>query len=123
MSTYRLKNLLAPRSVALIGASPRQSSVGRAILGNIRKANFKGAFGLVNPRYAAIDGVAAAGALSKLAFAPELVVITAPAKAVPGLIEEAGRCGAAGAVIIGAGLGYGAGSLADEAERAAKKYG
>ena len=42
MSTYRLKNLLLPRSVALVGASSRQGSVGRAILGNIRKANFQG---------------------------------------------------------------------------------
>src|SRR3954465_12724682 len=123
MSTYRLKNLLSPRSVALVGASPRQASVGRAILGNIRKANFKGEFGLVNARYAAIDGVTTVDRLSKLAFAPELVVITAPAKAVPGLIDQAGLCGAAGAVIVSAGLGHGAGSLAEAAERAAKKYG
>ena len=58
MSTYRLKNLLSPRSVALVGASPRQGSVGRAILRNIQKANFKGEFGLVNSHYAEIDGVA-----------------------------------------------------------------
>src|SRR4051812_33884506 len=99
MSTYRLTNLLLPRSVALIGASPRLASVGRAILGNIRKANFKGEFGLVNPRYVEIDGVATVARLSKLAFTPELVVITAPAKVVPGLVDEAGGCGAVGAVI------------------------
>ena len=63
MSTYRLKNLLAPRSVALVGASPRHGSVGRAILNNIRKAQFKGEFGLVNPRYPEIDGVATVGSL------------------------------------------------------------
>ncbi len=123
MSTYRLKNLLSPRSVALVGASPRQGSVGRAILGNIRKAEFKGEFGLVNPRYAEIDGVAAVDSLDKLPFVPELVVVTAPAKSIPGLIDEAGRCGAAGAVIVSAGLGHGPGSLADAAERAAQKYG
>jgi acetyltransferase len=123
MSTYRLKNLLSPRSVALVGASPRQASVGRAILDNIRKANFKGEFGLVNPRYAEIDGVATAGTLGKLAFAPELVVLTAPARTVPGLVDEAGLCGSAGAVIVSAGLGHGAGSLAEAAQRAAKKYG
>src|SRR3954452_13371846 len=122
MSTYRLKNLLSPRSVALVGASPRQASVGRAILGNIRKANFKGEFGLVDARYAEIENVATVDSLSKLAFAPELVVITAPAKLVAGVIDEAGRCGAAGAVIVSAGLGHGAGSLAEAAERAAKKY-
>jgi acetyltransferase len=123
MSTYRLKNLLSPRSVALVGASPRPASVGRAILGNIRKANFGGEFGLVNPRHAAIDGVATTETLGKLAFAPELVVITAPAKAVPGLVDEAGLCGAAGAVIVSAGLGHGPGSLAEAAEHSAKKYG
>src|SRR5215475_2029530 len=110
MSTYRLKNLLAAHWVALVGASPRQGSVGRAILDNIRKAQFKGQFGLVNPRYAEIDGVAAVDSIDKLSFAPELVVITAPARAIAGLIDDAGRCGAMGAVIISAGLGHGPGS-------------
>jgi len=123
MSTYRLKNLLSPRSVALVGASPRRGSVGRAILENIRKAKFKGEFGLVNPGYAEIDGIAPLGSLGELQFAPELVVITAPATAVAGIIDDAGRRGAAGALIITAGLGHGAGSLAAAAEDAAKKYG
>jgi acetyltransferase len=123
MSTYRLKNLLSPRSIALVGASPRQGSVGRAILGNIRKANFEGEFALVNSRYAEIDGVTTVDSLGKLAFAPELVVITAPAKAIAGLVDEAGRRGAAGAIIVSAGLGHGAGSLAEATERAAQKYG
>src|SRR5215213_2669886 len=123
MSTYRLKNLLSPHSVALVGASPRQGSVGRAILNNIRKAQFKGEFGLVNPRYHEIDGVATVGSIAKLTFAPELVALTAPARTIPDLIDEAGRRGAAGAVIVSAGLGHGPGSLADAAERAAQKYG
>jgi acetyltransferase len=123
MSTYQLKNLLSPRSVALVGASPRPTSVGRAILGNIHKAKFKGEFGLVNTHYPEIDGVATVGSLGKLPFAPELVVITAPAAAIPGLIEEAGARGAAGALIITSGLGHGAGSLAEASEDAAHKYG
>jgi len=65
MSTYRLKNLLSPRSVALVGGSPRRGSVGYAILGNIRKAGFKGEFGLVNPRYGEIDGVTAVDRISR----------------------------------------------------------
>src|SRR4051794_7484945 len=123
MSTYHLEHLLSPRSVALVGASPRQGSVGRAILRNIREAKFKGEFGLVNRRYAEIDGVAAVASLDKLSFVPELVVITAPATAVPGLIDESGQRGAAGALIVTAGLGHGPGSLADAAEHAALKYG
>src|SRR5258705_2981713 len=96
MSTYCLKNLLSPHSVALVGGSSRHGSVGRAILNNIRKAQFKGEFGFVNPRYHEIDGVATVGSIAKLAFAPELVVLTAPAAAIAGLIDEAGRPGAAG---------------------------
>jgi acetyltransferase len=123
MSTYRLRNLLSPGSVALVGASPRQTSVGRAILRNIRKANFKGQFGLVNTHYAEIDGVATIDSLDKLPFAPELVVMTAPANAIPGLVDQAGKRGTAGALIISSGLGHGSGSLAEAAERAARTYG
>jgi acetyltransferase len=123
MSTYRLKNLLSPRSVALVGASPRQGSVGRAILANLQKAEFKGELGLVNPRHAEIEGVAAVSSLGKLPFVPELVVITAPPTAIAGLIDEAGKRGAAGALVITAGLGRGEGSLAEAAERAAHQYG
>jgi acetyltransferase len=123
MSTYRLANLLSPRSVALVGASPRQGSVGRAILRNIRGGGFKGDFGLVNLHHAEIDGVPAVDGLAKLPFSPELVVITAPAAAIPGLIDEAGKKGAAGAIIVSAGLGHSAGSLADAAELAAHRYG
>lgn len=123
MSTYRLKNLLSPRSVALVGASSRPVSVGRAVLENIRKAEFKGLFGLVNRRHAQIGGVAAVSSLEQLPFVPELVVITAPAREVPDIIDQAGRRGSAGALIVSAGLGHGPGSLQDAATAAARKYG
>jgi acetyltransferase len=123
MSTYRLKKLLSPRSVALIGASPRRGSVGRAILENIRKAEFKGEFGLVNRHYAEVGGVTVVSSIDKLPFVPELVVITAPGAAIADLIDQAGKRGASGALIVASGLGHGEGSLAGAAERAARKYG
>ncbi|HTO66531.1 MAG TPA: bifunctional acetate--CoA ligase family protein/GNAT family N-acetyltransferase [Bradyrhizobium sp.] len=123
MSTYRLKNVLSPRSVALIGASPRPGSVGFAILRNIREAGFKGDFGWVNKHYATVNGFGSVGRVDQLPFVPELVVITAPATAVPDLIEQAGTCGTAGAIIVSSGLGRGAGSLAEATERAAQRHG
>jgi acetyltransferase len=123
MSTYHLNNTLSPRSVALVGASPRETSVGRAIVSNIHKAKFKGEFGIVNTHYAEIDGIPTIESIGKLPFVPELVVITAPASAIPALVEEAGARGAVGALIITSGLGHGAGSLADATQRAAQKYG
>jgi acetyltransferase len=50
MSTYRLDKLFSPRAVAVVGASPRDSSAGHAVLGNLRRGGFAGAIGLVNPR-------------------------------------------------------------------------
>lgn len=123
MSVYRLSNLLSPRSVALVGASPRPHSLGKAILNNIRTARFKGEIGVVNPRHAEIAGVPTVKSLAELSFTPELVIITAPAQAIPDIIVAAGSRGAAGAVIVSAGLGHGPGSLADAANHAARSHG
>ena len=74
MSIYRLSNVLAPRSVALVGASPRRGSLGAAILNNIRSAGFAGEIGIVNPRYGEIDGVKAASHIDKLPFVGEFLL-------------------------------------------------
>ena len=55
MSTYRLETLFSPRSVAVVGASPRAASPGRAVLANLRRDGFAGSIGPVNPHYAASD--------------------------------------------------------------------
>jgi acetyltransferase len=97
MSTYRLSNVLAPRSLALVGASPRQGSLGAAILKNITEGGFAGQIGLVNPRHDEIAGVKTVSHIDKLPFGPELVVVTAPAREVPDIIDAAGGRGAGGA--------------------------
>ena len=78
MSTYRLDRLFAPRSIALVGASPREKSVGRAILNNLRSAGWPGPLWLVNPKHREIEGLQAIRDLSELSEAPDLVVITVP---------------------------------------------
>lgn len=123
VSSFRLTNLLAPHSVALVGGSPRDGSVGRAVLENILKAGFNGEFGLVNSHYAEICGIPAVSSLDKLPFVPELVVTTAPASAIPDIVDQAGKRGAAGVLIITAGLGHGPGSLGESAGNSAQKYG
>ena len=123
MSTYRLNRLFAPSSVALIGASPRETSVGRTILKNLRAGGFQGAIHLVNPHYAELDGIAAVKDIVDLPIAPDLVVIAAPPSAVPGLVAAAGEKGCAAAIIVTSGLGHGPGSLSEGAEQAARARG
>jgi hypothetical protein len=70
MSTYRLDKLFAPRSVAVVGASPRDTSPGRAVLSNLRAAAFEGSIDLVNPRYAEIEGIKAVKTIQDLPTLP-----------------------------------------------------
>jgi hypothetical protein len=42
VSTYRLEALLAPKSIAVVGASPREHSLGRIVLRNLRNGGFTG---------------------------------------------------------------------------------
>ena len=55
--------------------------------------------------------------------APDLMIVTAPAAEVPGLITSAGARGIGAAIVITAGLGHGPGSLAEQARQAARTYG
>jgi acetyltransferase len=123
MSTYRLEKLFSPHSVAVVGGSPRATSPGRAVLKNLRCAAFKGSIGLVNPHYQEIEGVRSVKTIHELTEAPDLLVIAAPAPSVPGIIAASGEKGVATAIVITAGLGHGAGSLADACERAARATG
>ncbi|MCA3581914.1 MAG: acetate--CoA ligase family protein, partial [Bradyrhizobium sp.] len=123
MSTYGLERLFSPRSIAVVGGSPRPSSLGAAVLRNIKASGFAGKVGVVNRQYADVDGVPTVPDLKSLPFVPDLVVISAPAAAVPEIVAEAGLAGVAGAAILSAGLGYGAGSLAEIAGQTARRHG
>jgi len=123
MSTYRLETLFAPRSVAVVGASPRQTSTGRAVLENLLGSGFPGAIHLVNPRYDEIAGVRAVKSYDALAETPDVVAIAVPPAAVPDAVAAAARKGTAVGIIITAGLGHGPGSLAEVCERNGRAAG
>lgn len=123
MSTYRLNQLFAPRSVALAGASPRENSIGRTILRNLREGGFAGSLSLVNPNYAEIEGIKAVPRISEMPAASDLLIIATPPYTVPQICAEAAAKGCPATIIITAGLGHGAGSLAEAARQAAHARG
>ena len=57
MSVRNLEHLFSPESVAVIGASPRERSVGRAVMRNLLQGGFSGAVMPVNPKHRAVAGV------------------------------------------------------------------
>jgi acetyltransferase len=75
MSTYRLDRLVAPRSLAVVGASPRETSVGRHVIANIVAAGFGGPVHVVNPHYAEIEGIETVKSIDAVAGTPDVVVV------------------------------------------------
>lgn len=120
MSTYRLQSVFQPKSVAIVGASPRERSVGRIVLRNLIEGGFAGPIALVNPRHREIDGVKALPRIGDLPWTPELVVITAPPRTLPDIIRAAADKGASAAVLLTGGLGEGPGSIAEQLEALAR---
>jgi acetyltransferase len=123
MSTFRLERLFAPRSVAIVGASPHEHSLGRTVLHNVIDAGFPGRIHLVSPDHPQIDGVATVASIAALSEAPDLTVIAVPPAAVSETVAAAADTGVAAAVIITAGLGHGSGSLFEATLAAARPHG
>jgi acetyltransferase len=122
MSSFGLERIFAPRRVAIVDGSRRPSSIGALILQNIQKGGFAGEIAVVNPKYETIDGATTSPDLKSLPFVPDLIVVTAPATAIPQIIEEAGERGVSGAAIISSGLGHGPDSIAGAVEKAARTH-
>ena len=122
MSTYRLDKLFAPRSVAVVGASPRATSPGRAVLSNLRAAAFAGPIHLVNPHYAEIEGIKAVKTI-RTCRRTRSGRHRGTAAVVPGIVTAAGEKGAAAAIIITAGLGHGPARWPKRCESAARATG
>ena len=95
-----LEPLLAPRSVAVVGAGHRPGSVGRTILLNIRDAGFAGPLYAVSPHGGDIEGIPCVRSVAELPEAPDLAVVAVPAARVVAAAEECGRRGAGSLVVI-----------------------
>jgi len=99
-----LESLLAPRSVAVIGAGRRPGSAGRAILLNIRDAGFPGRVYAVSPHAGDIEGIDCVPSVAALPEAPDLAVVAVPAAQVATVAAECGHRGVRSLVVITAGL-------------------
>ncbi len=104
MSSRNLEYLLAPRSVALVGASDRPHSVGATVMRNLLAGGFDGPVWPVNLRHGSVAGRRAFAKVSLLPEPPDLAVVCTPAAAVPGVIAELGEIGTRAAIVITTGL-------------------
>jgi len=99
-----LKRIFEPRTVAVIGASNNEGSVGYALIRNMIGSGFKGTVYPINFKHKSIYGVRSYAKLSDTRDEIDLAVIATPASTVPDLVKECGEYGVGGIVIISAGF-------------------
>jgi acetyltransferase len=99
-----LASIFTPKSVAVIGATDREGSVGCTVLQNLLGSPFGGPVWPVNPRRDSILGVPAYKSIKNLPGVPDLIVVTTPAGTVPAIIQEAVDFGVPSAIVISAGF-------------------
>ncbi len=103
-SAATLAPILAPASIAVIGASRTPGTIGHQILSNLITEGFTGAVYPVNARARAVCSVRSVPAVSAIPEPPDLAVICVPKEAVVEVADECGAMGVRGLVVISAGF-------------------
>lgn len=99
-----LDQVFHPTSVAVVGASSTFGKWGQMILTNIIGGGFKGKIFAVNPKKGRICSLPVYGSVKEIPEPIDLVFITVPASGVPEVLEQCGRKGVKGAVVISSGF-------------------
>lgn len=117
----QLARLIAPRTIAIIGASTRPASFGMRTLENL--AHFKGAVYPVNAKYAEVGGHRCYPSLRDLPQVPDCALLVVPREGVQAALQEAVAVGAGGAIVYASGYGEMAGEDAGAAQRRLARIG
>lgn len=103
MRTHFLDHFFKPQAIAVIGASPKEHTIGFTLVDNLKKDGFQGHIYPINPKYEEIMGLKAYPSLTAVQAPTDLAIIAVPIKGVPEVIKECGQAKVPGAIIISAG--------------------
>ena len=99
-----LEALLAPRSIAIVGASASREKIGGKVWHFVRSHGFEGRLHVVNARQPEIDGRSCHRSVSELPEAVDLAVVCVPAVEVAGVLRDCGKRGVKAAVVLSSGF-------------------
>lgn len=125
MSTRNLEKILNPRRVAVIGAANRRTDIGYAILRNLVSGGYAGAVYSLHTEPADVEGVKACENMSELPSEVDLAMICMPPSEVPGWVDDCGKAGIRGIVILSSGFretGAAGLKIEEKIKRIAKRY-
>lgn len=95
--------IFKPKSVAIVGASSKEGSIGNDVVKNLAQG-FAGQIYPINPRSEEVNGIKCYPTLTAIAAPVDLIVVIVPAAVVPSVLEEAGSLGVKGAIVISSGF-------------------
>lgn len=109
MTTVRFRDvspLLAPRGIAVVGASPKGNR-GARVLENLERFDYTGDVFVVNPGHEEVFGRRSFPSVADLPAGVDLVVVAVGADRAVDVVRETGEAGIRGLVVIGSGFGEG----------------
>lgn len=104
MGVENLDKIFKPKSIAVIGASDKAGSAGYRIFRNLIGSGYEGVAYPVNPTKESIQGVQAYVTVDTLPKVVDLAIIATPSKVVLDVVEQCGKKGIKGILIISAGF-------------------
>ncbi len=104
MAQHKLSKLFEPQSIAVIGASEREGSLGRAVWQRLRAHPFAGRAFPVNPKHKQVFDEPCFGRMTDLPERVDLALIAAPASACVKIIQDCGASGCGYALILSHGF-------------------
>ncbi len=99
-----LSKIFRPQSLALIGVSRKEGSLGKKFLDAILRMHYHGKIFIINPKAEQISGIACYPDLQSLPQKPDLAVILLPYKFVLDTLENLGEVGIQNVIVISAGF-------------------
>jgi acyl-CoA synthetase (NDP forming) len=101
---FDLHRLLAPRSIAVVGANDRMETYAAQALANLSATGYSGQVWGINPNRSEVLGRPCVATLADLPEPADAVVVAIPAAGVAAIIDQAGATGCGGAVVFSAGF-------------------
>ncbi len=99
-----MRRMLDPKTVALIGATEAEGTVGRTIMENLMRSSGRTLFP-INPHHEAVFDIPCLPHISAVPEPVDLAVVATPAATVPDVLLECAKAGTQGAIVVSAGFG------------------
>ncbi len=99
-----IERFFNPRSVAVIGASRRQDTIGQALVRNLVTGDFTGRVYVVNPSAAAVSGMPAYKTVGDIPDEVDVAIVAVPSESVEEVVLDCAAKGVHGLVVISSGF-------------------